>query len=89
LFTLNDLPFEINAISDLIVFTDDTDVRISKNNCDDFKQMSNLFLFNICEWFDANQLVPNVNKNVVNFTTTNLFHFTLAVGCRQTDKRNG
>jgi hypothetical protein len=50
--------------------------------------MSILFLFNICEWFDANQLVLNVDKNVVNFTTTNLFHFTLAVGCRQNDKRN-
>ena len=86
---INDLPFEINAIWDLIVLADDTNVRISKNNYDDFKQMSNLFLFNICEWFGANQLFPNVDKNVVNITTTNLFHFTLAVGCRQTDKRNG
>jgi len=60
-----------------------------KNNYDDFKQMSNLFLFNICEWFDANQLVLNVDKNAVNFTITNLFLVTLAVGCRQTDKRNG
>lgn len=85
---ISDLPFEINAISDLIAFADYTNFSISKDNYDDFKQMSILFLFNICEWFDANQLVLNVDKNVVNFTTTNLFHFTLAVGCRQNDKRN-
>jgi hypothetical protein len=84
---INYLPFEINAISDLIVFADDTNVSISKDK-NDFKQMSNLCLFNICEWFDANQLVLNVDKNAVNFTTSNLFHFTLAVGCRQTGERN-
>ena len=154
---INYWPFEINAISDLIVSADNTNVSISKHNNDDFKHMSNLFLFNICEWFDVYQLVLNVDKNcrwwprrynyfglfiysqsalhvsgdvftrnmpcwlginkyakivaswcwsstvllndagiqerqvdknVVNFTTTNSFHFTLAVGCRKTDKRN-
>jgi hypothetical protein len=86
---ISDLPFEFNAISDLMVFTDDTNVSISKGNYNDFEQMSKLFLFNICEWFDANHLVLNVDKNVIHFAATNLFHFTLAVGCRKTDKRNG
>ena len=85
---MNDIPFEINAISDLIVFGDDTNVIISKDNYYDFKQTSNLFLFHLCEWFDANQLVLNLDKNVVNFTATNLFHYALAAECRKNDKRN-
>ena len=39
----------------------------------------------MCEWFDANQLVLNVEKtNIIKFTTTNLPHFPLAV--RYADK---
>jgi hypothetical protein len=35
----------------------------------------------MCEWFDANQLVLNVEKtNIVKFTTTNLPHYPLAAG---------
>jgi hypothetical protein len=52
---INGLPFDINAMSDLIVFADYINFSISKDNYDDFKQTSNLSLFNICEWFDANQ----------------------------------
>jgi len=32
---INYLPFEINAISDLTVFADDTNASISKDNYDD------------------------------------------------------
>jgi hypothetical protein len=35
----------------------------------------------LCEWFDANQLVLNVEKtNIVKFKTTNLPLYPLAVG---------
>jgi hypothetical protein len=82
---INDLPLKINTISDPILFADDTSVIISKDNYDDFKKTSNLFLSHMCEWFDANQVVLNVNKtNIVKFTTTNLPHYPLAV--RYADK---
>jgi hypothetical protein len=72
---------KINAISDPILFVDDTSVIISKDNYDDFKQTSNLVLSHMCEWFDAYQLVLNVEKtNVMKFTTTNLPHYPLDVG---------
>jgi hypothetical protein len=76
---------KINTISEPILFADDTSVIISKDNYDDFKQTSNLVLYRMCEWFDTNQLVLNVEKtNTVKFTTTNLPHYPLAV--RYADK---
>ena len=77
---INDLPLKINTISDPILFADDTSVTISKDNYDDFKQISNLVLSHMCEWSDANHLVLNVEKtNIVKLTTTNLPHYPLAV----------
>jgi hypothetical protein len=72
---------KINTISDPILFADDTSVIISKDNYDNFKQTSNLVLSRTREWFDANQLVINVEKtNTVTFTITNLPHYPLAIG---------
>jgi hypothetical protein len=41
---INDLPLQINTISNLILFVDDTRVLISKDNYDDFQETSNLVL---------------------------------------------
>ena len=54
---MNDLSLQINAISDPILFADDTSVLISKDNCEDFQQTANLVLSNMSKWFEANQLV--------------------------------
>jgi hypothetical protein len=54
---MNDLPLQINAISDPILFADDTSVLTSKDNCEDFQQTANLVLSNMSKWFEANQLV--------------------------------
>ena len=43
---MNDLPLQINPIADPILFADDTRVLISKDNCDDSQQISNLVLSN-------------------------------------------
>lgn len=70
-----------NTISEPILFADDTSVIISKDNYDDFKQSSNLVLSHMCQWFDVNQLVLNVEKtNTVKFAITNLPLYPLAIG---------
>jgi len=50
------------------MFADDTIVFISKNNYDDFKEAFNLDLSHISKWFDANQIILNVEKtNIVRY----------------------
>jgi hypothetical protein len=53
LIYINDLPLNINTLSDPILFADNTNVIVSKANYDDFKQTSHLFLSHMCEWFQA------------------------------------
>jgi hypothetical protein len=43
---MNDLPLQINPIADPILFADVTRVLISKDNCEDSQQISNLVLSN-------------------------------------------
>ena len=67
---MNHLPLQINAISDPILFADDTSVLISKDNCEDFQQTANLVLSNMSKWFEANQLVLNMEEtNMLKFKT--------------------
>jgi hypothetical protein len=68
---INDLPLHINAISDPILFADDTSVLISKDSCEEFQQTANLVLSNMSKWFEANQLVLNMEKsNMLKFKTS-------------------
>jgi hypothetical protein len=70
---INDLPLQINKISDSILFADDTSVLISKDNYDDFQQTSNLVLSRMSKWFEANVVVLNMEKtNMWKFKTRNL-----------------
>jgi hypothetical protein len=59
---INDLLLQINTSSDPILFADDTSVLISKDNYDNFQQTSNLVLSHMSKWFQANQLVLNMEK---------------------------
>lgn len=57
---MNDLPPKINALSEPIIFTDDTSV-------DDFSSASNSFLSHMSKWLTASKLVLNVDQvNIVN-----------------------
>jgi len=68
-----DFPLTIRNISAVIMFADDTNILISKNNYDDFKQVFNLIL---STWFHPNQLILNVEKtNIVNFNPTKFSHY--------------
>jgi hypothetical protein len=75
---------KINFISVPTLFADDTTFIISKDNYDDFKQMSNCVLSLMCLWFDANQLVLNAEKpNTIKFKTDNLPHYLLLTGLKK------
>ena len=63
---MNNLPSKINALSELIIFTDDTSV-ISGQNVDDFSSVSNIVLSHMSKLLTANKLALNVDEmNIVN-----------------------
>jgi hypothetical protein len=70
---INDLPLQINKISDLILLADDTSVMISQDNYNDFQETSNVVLSHMIKWSEANQLVLNMEKtNTITFKTSNV-----------------
>jgi hypothetical protein len=70
---INGFPLSINAISDAIMFADDTNFLIRNRNFKEFKNALNLFIPHIAEWFHASQLILNVDKtNIVKFIPTNM-----------------
>jgi hypothetical protein len=75
---INDFSIPTNKISDVTIFADDTSILISNNNCTDLNQMCTSVLSHITKWFQANQLVLNVEKtNMVQFTLTKFSHSLL------------
>jgi len=81
---INDLPLRINAVSEPILFADDTSVLISSRNFEDFCSVLNLVLSHIIKWFAANNLVLSSGKtNVMKFVTKNSSHSALHVGCKE------
>ena len=79
-----DLPLIINAVSELVLFADDTSVTISSRNFEDFCSMSNLVLFHIIKLFAANNLVLNLDKtNIIKFITKNSSYTTLHIGYKE------
>jgi hypothetical protein len=52
---INDLPLQMDKISDPILFADHTCIMISKDNYDDFQETSDLVLYHMIKWFEANQ----------------------------------
>ena len=67
---IQDLPLRINAVSETIIFADDTSVIISSRNFEDFCTVSNLAL--------------NLDKmNTMKFITKNSSHSTLHIGYKE------
>ena len=60
---INDLPSKINSLALRTLFADDTSVIISNRNLEDFSTTAHLVLFHLIEWFSANRLVLNLEKN--------------------------
>ena len=63
---INDLPFQINSLAEPILFADDINVIISNGNFIDFSTSANQVLARMIEWFSANKLVLNLEKNIYN-----------------------
>jgi hypothetical protein len=81
---INDLPLQINKISEPILFADDTSILISRDNNDDFQEASNIVLSHTIKWLEANQLVLNMEKtNIIKFGTSNVPHQPLTIGYKQ------
>jgi hypothetical protein len=67
---VSDLPSTVGALSEPIIFADDTSVIISSEKFDDFHTMSNIVLIQMGKWFSAKKLALNLDKtNIVIFMT--------------------
>jgi len=81
---IQDIPLRINAVSEEILFADDTSVIISSINFEDFCPLSNLVPFHVIKLFAANNLVLNLDKtNIMTFITNNSSHSTLHIGYKE------
>jgi hypothetical protein len=68
---------ETNAVSEPILFADDTSIIISNRNFKEFSSVSNLVLCHMIKWFDDNNLAVNSDKtNIMKFITKNSSHST-------------
>ena len=63
---MNDLPLRINSLAEPILFADDTSVVVSNKHFIDFPTSANFVLARMIEWFSANMLVLNLEKNKYN-----------------------
>jgi hypothetical protein len=69
----NDFSIPINKISDVIMFAYNTSILISNNKCTDLHQVCTSVLSHIANWFQANQLVLNVEKTYGKIYTHQIF----------------
>ena len=77
---INDLPLQINTITEPILFADDTSVIISNRNFIDFSTSANLVSAHMIEWFAANVLVLNLEKaNIMRFIIVNQPYCALTI----------
>jgi hypothetical protein len=60
---MNDPPQRINAISEVILFADDTSIIFSVRNFKDFCLVLHSVLTRMSKWFAAIKLVLNLDKN--------------------------
>lgn len=74
---INNFPFQIDSLAEVIMFSGDTSILVSHTNYN-FMTVSNLVLLHICKWFQTNQLTFNIQKtNIIRFTPTNFSHYPL------------
>ena len=62
LIYINDLSLSINKSANPILFADDTNIIISNNNPEEFKNNINSVMAKIINWFQSNLLKMNCNK---------------------------
>ena len=55
---------QINSFAEPILFADDTSVSISNENFIDFSTSANQVVAHMIEWFSANKLVLNLEKQI-------------------------
>jgi hypothetical protein len=74
---INYSPGPVDKYPSIIMFADDTTILMSNNKYDELNQNFNSFLIEVSKWFQANQLVLNVEKKTLylNLHLPNL-HFT-------------
>jgi hypothetical protein len=53
---INDFPLEINTISEVIMFADDTSILCTSKNYHDLKTKLDVILGHMVDWFQNNQL---------------------------------
>jgi hypothetical protein len=77
---INDLLGSIDNSSNVITYADDTSILISNNHFKDHNGNFNKVLYNILQWFQASQLILNMEKTTtVKFTPSNHSYFLLHV----------
>jgi hypothetical protein len=78
---INSILLGINSVPEPVLFADDTSVIISFINFEHFCSVSNIVLSRVIKWFDANNLVPNLDKtNIMKLTTKYSPHSNLHIG---------
>ena len=62
----------------MIMYANDTSILISNNRYKDHNRGFNKVLYNTLKWFQANQLVLNMEKaTIAKFTPSNLYYFPM------------
>ena len=75
---INDLPYMMNGLSDVILFADDTSLIFKINRKDSDVLHINDSLTILSKWFAANNLLPNANKTkCLKFSLPNVPHVDL------------
>jgi hypothetical protein len=77
---INNFPCIINKISHVILFADDTNIRVSSSDLNEQNSKLNSVLSCISKWFQNKQLVLNLNKmHAVNFTSSQFLTYPLNI----------
>jgi hypothetical protein len=77
---INDFPGLADNSTNVIMYAHDTSIIISSNCYEELNRHFNVVLYNTLTWFQANQLVLNMEKTkIVESTPANFSHFPLHI----------
>jgi hypothetical protein len=77
---INDFLGLVDNSSNVIMYANDTTILISNNCYEELNRNFNYVLYNILKWFQANQLVLNMEKTkIVKFTHANFSYSPLNI----------
>lgn len=81
---INDLPGSIDNSSSVIMYANDTSILISDNSYEELNRNFNQVLYNTLKWFQASQLVLNMEKcKIVKFSPADFSYSTLHKTCTE------